>query len=393
MMRGWGSEESGRTENAEQSFEESFQAIQDFIFTPSLLQLDSHPYTEAELLELVRNVVDTQSQRLLKALKKLPDRPDAIRRLAQVPWAFHEAFLQALIPTHHFPVYKRFIANLHQQFLSTGRRQLGQHLLEHAYHYFASPQADPPAPAAYLDSWVAYLQQATAWTAARAITETLRLASQKSEFIDAVFLRELTRLNSQHFPNLNIDAPKESQERPEKEPESVETTELQPVSNAGLALVFAILPSILKSVGYLDERGNFPSKATRIRAAHWLKQLARPAPVPENEDDDHLVGLLVGLKPEEVNQLEPPLTKEEIRMSNATLEAVLEAWSGMEQMGIDAFRQEWLLRTGDLEEQAPGYWILRLDPRATDHLLDRLPWPCDHFAASWTQTTIQVRWN
>lgn len=158
---------------------------------------------------------------------------------------------------------------------------------------------------------------------------------------------------------------------------------------AGLPLVAPFLPAFFGELELLDEE-QFRSLAARHRAAAILHYLASGA-VAAPEQDLPLAKALAGINFDEVYDAGEPLTDFEIASGEALLEALLGHAPMFGRIGIAGLREAYLMRPGLLTTR-DGHWLLRVERRSIDVLIDRLPWSFGWVRLPWMQAPLQVEW-
>jgi hypothetical protein len=163
------------------------------------------------------------------------------------------------------------------------------------------------------------------------------------------------------------------------------------VLTAGLPLAWPFLPALFASLGLLEETGQaFEGVAAPHRAAALLHYLAtgdRSCP----EQSLPLAKILVGLDLDAVHQLGEPLSEKEAASADALLEAMLGHAPMLGKISSTGLRHSFLIRRGSLCTR-DGHWLLRVERRGIDILLDRLPWSFSWVCLPWMEAPLQVEW-
>ncbi|BEM90367.1 hypothetical protein SME46J_48370 (plasmid) [Serratia marcescens] len=160
------------------------------------------------------------------------------------------------------------------------------------------------------------------------------------------------------------------------------------VANAGLVLLWPLLPRLFSQFGWLDE-GHFSDDEARWQAVGCLDWLAWG----DNELAEWrtpCARLLCGIA-EEVPFEARPLAP--------ALQAELDTWLGqvfacvphLGRCSASDLRIFFLQRAGILT--LGDSVLLTIAPEATDVLLHNLPWPLTHVILPWRATFINVDWN
>lgn len=162
------------------------------------------------------------------------------------------------------------------------------------------------------------------------------------------------------------------------------------VPTAGLVLLWPFLPAYFAAAGLLDDANAFVSEPARHRAAALLDHLAtgeRLAPEPRLP----LAKLLAGLAPDTVHDPDPRIDDAAAEAADALLDAVLGHAPMLGRLSRDGFRASYLLRPGTLATRH-GHWLLRVERRTFDLLLDRLPWTFGWLRLPWMPDPLAVEW-
>lgn len=165
------------------------------------------------------------------------------------------------------------------------------------------------------------------------------------------------------------------------------------VSNAGLCLLSPWFPRLFAMLSYLDEeKRNFKDTASRIRALFLLQYLANPEEKNYREPELAFNRLLVALPIHVPLPKQIELTEEEKRTADSMLEGVKANWIKMNGTSVNGFRQSFIMRDGRLEQQDEK-WLLTVESRVIDILLDTVPWAFRQIRFPWLKKHIQISWH
>ncbi|KWN65848.1 hypothetical protein WM23_07620 [Burkholderia ubonensis] len=161
------------------------------------------------------------------------------------------------------------------------------------------------------------------------------------------------------------------------------------VSNAGLVLLWPLLPSLFTELGLLEHTA-FVDPEARLKAVCWLDALIW-ADEAEAEWRTPLNKFLCGLP------LDEPLIP--WQAPQQAQQAVIDTWLGMlgaqlcgaADLSASDIRALFLQRPGALIEQR-SRWTLRVEQEATDMLLSELPWPMEQVILPWLDAPLAVQW-
>lgn len=166
-----------------------------------------------------------------------------------------------------------------------------------------------------------------------------------------------------------------------------------PVTNAGLCL-FA--PWLLRLFGMLDllaeDRKDLKDMDARIRAIFILQRLVTAEERKYKESDLAFNRLLVACPFNVPLPKSLELTDKEIETVESMLAGIKANWSKMANTSIGGFQRSFIEREGHLEQQE-SKWILTVENKAYDILLDSLPWSYKMIRLPWLKKPISVSWR
>jgi hypothetical protein len=160
------------------------------------------------------------------------------------------------------------------------------------------------------------------------------------------------------------------------------------VENAGLVLLHPFLPQFFTALGVAGEKKLFQPE----RALCLLHFLATEQPLaPEYEL--MLPKILCNVPLETAVESDVGLTDVEKEEATALLEAVVRHWEVLRNTTPDGLRGSFLLRPGKVSLRDDGDWLLQVESRAYDILLDQLPWGISMIKLPWMEKTLWVEWR
>jgi hypothetical protein len=162
------------------------------------------------------------------------------------------------------------------------------------------------------------------------------------------------------------------------------------IDGAGMVLLWPFLETLFSRLELLTAERLFGDEAQRQRAMALLGFLV-------DGDGDPLewrltlAKLLCGALPQAPYGLDAPLSDAEQAEAEALLQAVLGHADG--RLGDDgaALRQDFLQRPGLLSTR-PGAWVLQVERRPGDEVLEGLPWSWSWIRLPWMDDLLQVVW-
>ena len=161
------------------------------------------------------------------------------------------------------------------------------------------------------------------------------------------------------------------------------------VANSGLVLLWPFLPRFFASLGLLED-DQFRDGAAQHRAAALLHYLAG-GEIACPEEELPLDKVLTGIEIDAVHEPGEPLDLREVGAADALLEATLGHAPMLGRIGVAGLREAFLSRPGLLATR-DGRWLLRVERRSIDVLLDRLPWTFAWVRLPWMPEPLQVEW-
>lgn len=165
------------------------------------------------------------------------------------------------------------------------------------------------------------------------------------------------------------------------------------VTNAGLCL-FA--PWIIRLFGMLDllaeDRKDLKDMDARIRAIFILQRLVTAEQREYKESDLAFNRLLVACPFNVPLPKSLELTGKEIETVESMLVGVKANWPKMANTSVGGFQRSFIERDGQMEQQE-GKWVLTVENKAYDILLDSLPWSYKIIRLPWLKKPICVSWR
>jgi hypothetical protein len=168
-----------------------------------------------------------------------------------------------------------------------------------------------------------------------------------------------------------------------------ETHDAIAIDDGGLPLVWPFLPRFFSYSGLVTDDA-FLSEAARHRAATLLFHLATGERVAD-ETRLMLPKLLVGLDLDAVHKPGEPLADNEVAAAEDVLSALIGHAPMLGRISVEGLRSAYLQRPGSLTTR-DGHWLLRVERKSYDLLLDRLPWSFGWVKLPWMAAPLQVEW-
>ncbi len=187
-----------------------------------------------------------------------------------------------------------------------------------------------------------------------------------------------------------LASPSPSFDSPRPFPDPVDPDELA-IDDGGLVILWPFLDILLSRLEFVDpELKLFASEQARNQAIALLSFLVEGDPEPP-EWRLALAKVLCGLSPLAPWRLEEPLRPEALAEGEKLLKAVI-AHGGLAEKLEPRDLRDLILRRPAVLTSRPGAWLLRVERRAEDGLLDRFPWGWSWIRLPWMDHPLQVEW-
>ena len=176
-------------------------------------------------------------------------------------------------------------------------------------------------------------------------------------------------------------------------PAEEELPEALTVGNAGLCLLAPWFVRLFAMLGWLDEeRKKFRSTASKVRAVFLLQYTVCGEEREWREAELAFNRLLTDLPGNVPLPGRLPLTEEERQTADSMVAGVKANWPQMGGTSVEGFRGSFLLREGTLEQEEE-HWLLTVEEKAYDILLETVPWGFRQIRLPWLKKHVQVRWH
>lgn len=164
------------------------------------------------------------------------------------------------------------------------------------------------------------------------------------------------------------------------------------IKNAGIVLLTPFLASYLDKLQLLSEdKKKFLSGGHQQRAMHLLQYLV-DGQINHKEFELTLMKIICGFQINEVveNDLFEP-SSVETEVAEDLIKHVVQLWSKIGESSITGFRGNFLIRDGLIAE-SENEFILRIEKRGYDILIQFLPWSFNILKLPWMQKPIITQW-
>lgn len=176
-----------------------------------------------------------------------------------------------------------------------------------------------------------------------------------------------------------------SAEKPIKEDQIVKYA----IKDAGIILLAPFLQQIFTKLRFCG-KGGWENKQAAWKAAHLLKFMA----TGEQQQPEYrlvLEKILCGLSLEEPLPREIFLADEEMDEAVSLLHSVLEHWKALRNTSLTGLRESFFKRDG-LIKRRDNDWVLQVERKTLDVLLESLPWGYSAVRFPWNDYIIHTEW-
>ncbi|MCO6477073.1 MAG: hypothetical protein J5I94_10660 [Phaeodactylibacter sp.] len=161
------------------------------------------------------------------------------------------------------------------------------------------------------------------------------------------------------------------------------------VQNAGLALLHPFLPAFFDTLEYLAGK-HWKDKERQERAMHLLLYLAG-GEEQAGECGFAVPKLFCGWPANEAVDRFIRLSEKEKQEAEELLGAVVSHWGALKSTSAGLLQSGFLQRDGLLQERQDS-WLLQMERKAQDILLDKLPWGISWIKLPWMEKQVVVEW-
>jgi len=165
------------------------------------------------------------------------------------------------------------------------------------------------------------------------------------------------------------------------------------ISNAGLCLLTPWLNRLFDMLDYLNEEKTFVNTEAQIHAVFLLQYFVYGDDREYLETELSFNRLLVGLPWHVPLPKHMPFSRRETDVVDSLLTAVKNQWPQMkDKSSVKGFMESFIARSGTLEQQEEQ-WLLVVDAKTYDMLLDTVPWSFRRIQLPWMEKRISVVWH
>jgi len=210
---------------------------------------------------------------------------------------------------------------------------------------------------------------------------------------ERIILLVIKHINKQKKAAEKADKMEKTVEKPQPEKHSVpiifEDENPVFISNAGLVLLHPFFTNLFDNVGY-TENNQWVSEAVQQRAL-VLSQFLTSGTNEYAEYDLLLNKILTGYPIDDPLPDELKLSDFEKAEADDLLNAVINHWRALKNTSIPSLQNTFLQREGRMVKKESG-WLLQVEQKAFDILLDKIPWGFSTIKTPWMEEILSVEW-
>ncbi len=161
------------------------------------------------------------------------------------------------------------------------------------------------------------------------------------------------------------------------------------ITNAGLVLLHPFLGRLFENVGY-TENSQWLSEEVQQRAL-VLSQFLVTGTEEYAEYELILNKILTGYPIEDTLSDEIELSAYEKDEANDLLQSVINHWKALKNTSVPGLQNTFLQREGKIIKKESD-WLLQVEQKAFDVLLDKIPWGFSTIKTPWMEEILSVEW-
>jgi hypothetical protein len=171
-------------------------------------------------------------------------------------------------------------------------------------------------------------------------------------------------------------------------PEEKEIKDEIYIANAGLVLLNPFIELFFEELKIV-KNGQLKKSQRGVFLLQWLVA----GQLNASEYELPLNKLLCGIPLDEPVTGTFKLTKREKNEAQNLLEAVVRHWDVLKNTSPAGLQENFLCREGKLTQKSDGDWLLQVDRKSIDILLDHLPWSISMIKLPWMSQMLWVEWQ
>jgi hypothetical protein len=160
------------------------------------------------------------------------------------------------------------------------------------------------------------------------------------------------------------------------------------IENAGLVILHPFLPQLFNALG-ISENDNLIDTNKALCLLNYLATGQKEMP----EYNLVLPKVLCQFPVSAPTPFDVQLTDTELEEADNLLDATIRHWDALRNTSREGLRSTFLLRPGKLSKKGDGDWLLQVENKSFDILLDQLPWGISMIKLPWMKQMLWVEWQ
>ena len=156
---------------------------------------------------------------------------------------------------------------------------------------------------------------------------------------------------------------------------------------AGLVLLHPFLPRFFEVLG-ITINDKIVASSRAVNLLHYLTTGQKHAA----EYELVLAKVLCNIPLAQAVEYGVEFTEAELAQASALLEAVISHWQALKDTSVEGLRGTFLIRNGKLTQRDDGDWLLQVESKSFDILLNSLPWGISMIQLPWMPKMLRVEW-
>mgnify|MGYP001552398661 CR=1 FL=1 len=210
---------------------------------------------------------------------------------------------------------------------------------------------------------------------------------------DLILIFDVPFVERQKFKNAlsQVTSKSENKEliQSEKADQFSESEEIY-IQNAGLILAWPYLETLFK-INRLVKENHFIGENEQNQALGLLHYMSYGS-VDYSEYDCILNKILCGLEIEEPVYSNSRISDDKYEECDRLCTKLITNWPAVKNMSIPVLREMFFKREGVLVKQG-AFWLLKIENKTHDILLDQLPWSINVIKLPWMKIPLMVEWR
>ncbi len=162
------------------------------------------------------------------------------------------------------------------------------------------------------------------------------------------------------------------------------------IKNAGMVILIPYISMLFDRAGLLENKSLKDDES--IHKAIYLLEYAVTGKTLLQEQDLVLNKIICGVNLQYPITLNVTLSQADKDLVDGLLKAITAQWSALKNTSIDGLRGSFLYREGKIMIEDESY-ILTVEQKSFDMLLDKIPWNINQLKLSWMQKLLEVIWR